>query len=219
MTCLWLLIALSFCTEAQTLQAHLPQEMPDVGNCNCSQLGRDRRQNPINLGSHKWQNFIRDNFKLTNPFEKKLVENFFWRCGNYKCTEAEFFEIANYAAFQWTKLQDSVVFTRNGQTFTAKQINFYGSETLDCALGSAWFVIDNNKTAVGFYDYYNFNKASFFGKHRRPMIHEVATRFIRLFKKQTQDFIVYYGIVPDTIANQLVKDNQADVGNSNSSPL
>lgn len=201
--CLWLFIAVAFRIQAQT--ASIEQAIsPTVSkHCNCEQLNRDRHNNKLDLGKHKWQNLLRDNFKITEEFEKKLLENFFWKCGSYQCSEKEFFDIARYAALIWNTVPDSITFTRNGENFIGKRINFYASETLDCALGSAWMIINEQKVAVGFYDHYNFNKASFFGKHRRPLIHEFATRFVRFFKKQTEDYIVYYGIVPDDIAKQI----------------
>jgi hypothetical protein len=204
--CLWLFIAITLCVHAQTASIE-PVPSPTEKNCNCDQLNRDRRNNKLDLGKHKWQNLLRDNFKITQEFEKKLLENFFWKCGQYQCSEKEFFDIASYAALQWDAVTDSITFTRNGQTFIGKRINFYGSETLDCALGSAWMIVNEQKMAVGFYDHYNFNKASFFGKHRRPLIHEFATRFVRFFRKHTEDFIVYYGVVPDDIARQLSPNN------------
>lgn len=201
--CLWLLMAVTFRIQAQTASIEQASSSSVTKNCNCEQLNRDRQTNKLDLGKYRWQNLLRDNFKITQDFEKKLLENFFWKCGSYECSEKEFFEIANYAALQWNAVTDSITFMRNGQIFIGKRINFYGSETLDCALGSAWMIINQQKIAVGFYDHYNFNKASFFGKHRRPLIHELATRFVRFFRKQTEDFIVYYGIVPEDVAKQI----------------
>jgi len=199
-------MAIASCIQAQ-INGIEPLPSSPEKNCNCIQLERDRRKTRVDLGKYKWQNLMRDNFKITQEFEKKLLENFFWKCGNYQVSEIEFFEIAGHAATQWDAIRDSIIFFQNGQSFIAKRISFYNSEKLDCALGNAWMIIDEKKVAVGFYDHYNFDKASFFGKHRRPLIHELATRIVRLFKNQTQDFIVYYGVVPEEIARQLYFEN------------
>jgi len=204
--CLWLLMAIASCIQAQ-INGIDPAPSPPEKNCNCGLLERDRKKSRLDLGRYKWQNLMRDNFKITQEFEKKLLENFFWRCGNYRVSEIEFFDIASHAATQWDGITDSISFSQNGQIFIAKRISFYNSEKLDCALGNAWIIINEQKMAVGFYDYYNFDKASFLGKHRRPLIHELATRIVRLFKNQTQDFIVYYGVVPEEIAKQLHINN------------
>ncbi|HEX6333270.1 MAG TPA: hypothetical protein VFZ78_03525 [Flavisolibacter sp.] len=164
----------------------------DTADCRCDMIHRARDRDTMQLSVRKWHNLIRDNPKMRGPFEKKMIENFFWKCGNYRCTDAEFTAVAMHAARQWNGVTDSLRLVQEGDTLVAKKISFYGVPELDYALGSAWVIAASNRVILGFFDIYDFPKASFTGKGRRPFVAEVATRFVRMFREHTRDFVVYY---------------------------
>jgi hypothetical protein len=160
-------------------------------------LNRDRKAIPIDLSRHRWQNIFRDNYKNNGELEKKMIENYFWKCGDYQLEEAEFKQIVPFVQSQWGLIRDSTIFYINNKPFSSKRINFYSHSHFDFVFGYGWVIADGMGNIVGFQDYYNFNKAPFFGKRRRKFIAELATRIMRLYSRKTSAFTIYYGIIPN----------------------
>jgi hypothetical protein len=168
-------------------------------SCKCQHLlNRHRGLVPLNLTRQRWQNIIRDNFKNNSELERKMTENYFWKCGDYQLAETEFRQIANYAQSEWFRVKDSFFFTNNGETYTVKRINFYPDTQYDFVFGYALVVADKKGAIVGFKDYYNFDKKPFAGKGKRKLLAELVTRFMRVYARKTKSFFIYYGVIPPT---------------------
>lgn len=192
-------ICFLYCTKAynqQTIQVigNL-KELSD--SCRCMHfINRDRKAVPINMTSHRWQNIIRDNFKMRGNLEKKMIENFFWKCGDYGLSKPEFNQLAEHAYQQWPEVTDSSFFLAGTEKFILKTINFYNNPLFDFAIGNGLVIANESGTIVGFYDYYDFPKTSFVKKGRRKFINEVITRIMKMYRKRSKPFAMYYGIIP-----------------------
>jgi hypothetical protein len=166
-------------------------------SCKCRHLlNRDRKAVPVDLSRHRWQNILRDNYKNKGELEKKMIENYFWKCGDYELTDTEFRRIVPFIQGQWSLVMDSTIFFVNEEPYISKRINFYGHPMYDFVFGYGWVIADKRGRWVGFRDRYDFNKAPLWGKRRRSLIAEIATRIMRLYAHKTKPFNIYYGMLP-----------------------
>jgi hypothetical protein len=194
---LWLLCFLNISSlySQQTIRV-IGDARQATDSCKCVHfLNRDRKAVPLDLSRHRWQNIFRDNYKNNGELEKKMIENYFWKCGDYQLADAEFKQILPFVQRQWSLVMDSTVFFVNDEPYISKRINFYGNAMYDFVFGYGWVIADKMGRWVGFRDRYDFNRAPFLGKRRRKLIGEVATRIMRLYAHKTKPFTIYYGII------------------------
>jgi hypothetical protein len=187
------------------IKAYNQQTVQVIGNlkgvsdsCKCLHfINRDRKAVSINMTKHRWQNLIRDNYKTRGDLEKKMVENFFWKCGDYRLSTPEFNQLTKHAYQYWPSVTDSSSFFAGKEKYTLKTISFYNNPLFDFAIGNGLVIANESGKIVGFYDYYDFPKTSFIKKGRRKFMAELITRIMRMYRKKNKPFALHYGIIPN----------------------
>lgn len=91
-----------------------------------------------------------------NSIEQKFFDNYWTSGGNMNLTQSDMQSIVNTTG---RSVNSSTTVTIGGQQYTAKQVNYYGSE-YKYAFGTATEYYNAKGECVGFKDSYDFNAAA-----------------------------------------------------------